>query len=152
MRTEHLTPAFVEPFPATLEDGVLYISIEFCTCAHLCACGCGEEVVTALSPAQWAFTYNGRDVTLRPSVGSWTLQCQSHYIVDNGRVRWTRQFSRREITQNRERDRFALGIDDGIENHVADTDRLDNSEPGRSDAGRRVNRWARLRNWFRHLG
>src|ERR1700730_12217448 len=67
-------PEFVDTFPATLEDDVLYISIDFCTCAHLCACGCGEEVVTPLSPTQWSFTYNGKDVSLRPSVGNWTLE------------------------------------------------------------------------------
>jgi Family of unknown function (DUF6527) len=105
---EHLTPDFVDIFPDVIDDGVLYISIEFRTCAHLCACGCGREVITPLSPAQWAFTYNGVDVSLRPSIGSWALPCQSHYVVDRGHVHWARQFSQAEIARNRSRDRFLL--------------------------------------------
>lgn len=105
---ERLTPEFIESFPASMNPGVLYISIEYGTCGHLCACGCGTEVITPLGPAQWAFTYDGKNVSLRPSVGNWGLPCKSHYIVDRGNVRWARTFSDREIAHNRERDRAVL--------------------------------------------
>jgi hypothetical protein len=41
---------FVEFMPEVIEEGVLYISVEYCTSVHKCACGCGNEVVTPLSP------------------------------------------------------------------------------------------------------
>lgn len=108
MKVERVRPEFVEEFPTSMESGVLYVSVEYNTCGHLCACGCGDEVMTPLSPAQWAMTYDGRDVSLWPSVGSWALPCRSHYVLDRGRVRWARTFTDAEIDRNRARDRRAL--------------------------------------------
>jgi hypothetical protein len=34
----------------------LYVSIEFATAAHSCACGCGREVVTPPGPTDWRIT------------------------------------------------------------------------------------------------
>lgn len=102
---QRLRPAFVEAFPASMQDGVLYISTPFNTCGHLCCCGCGEEVVTPLSPAQWSLTYDGRNVSLRPSIGNWGLPCQSHYWIRQGEVVWSRRYTAEEIATNREDDR-----------------------------------------------
>jgi hypothetical protein len=99
-----MRPAFVDTFPAAMDQGVLYISIPYRTCGHLCCCGCGEEVVTPLSPAQWSFTYDGESVSLAPSIGNWALPCQSHYWISNGEIRWSRRYSAPEITHNREHD------------------------------------------------
>lgn len=33
---------------------------------------------------------------LRPSVGNWSFPCQSHYWIDNGRVRWAGRMSARQ--------------------------------------------------------
>ncbi|WP_432198898.1 DUF6527 family protein [Streptomyces sp. bgisy027] len=103
-----LRPAFVETFPATMDQGVLYISISYRTCGHLCCCGCGEEVITPLSPAQWSFTFNGETVSLAPSIGNWALPCRSHYWIREGEIRWSRRYSDTEIAANRERDRRRL--------------------------------------------
>ncbi|SNX88443.1 hypothetical protein SAMN06272735_8893 [Streptomyces sp. TLI_55] len=103
-----LRPAFVETFPASMDPGVLYISISYRTCGHLCCCGCGEEVITPLSPAQWSFTYNGETVSLAPSIGNWALVCRSHYWIREGKIRWSRRYSDAEIADNRERDRRQL--------------------------------------------
>lgn len=108
VRTAHFQPEFVDAFPDALETGIFYISLGYDTCAHLCACGCGAEVVTPLSPAQWAFTYDGENITMQPSVGNWALDCGSHYVISRGRVRWVAQFSSDEIARNRVRDRAAL--------------------------------------------
>ena len=108
MKVDRLKPEFVEEIPHELERGVLYISIEYGTCGHACACGCGSEVMTPLSPAQWAVTYDGAEVSLWPSVGNWALACRSHYVLDRGRVRWSRAFSDDEIARNRGRDQRAL--------------------------------------------
>ena len=55
---------FVEPIPERLEEGVLYISIHYATGMHLCACGCGHQVVTPLSPTDWEMTFDGETVSL----------------------------------------------------------------------------------------
>lgn len=109
---EYLQPAFVESFPLRLDVGVLYICLLFNTCGHLCCCGCGEEVVTPLSPAQWSFTYDGENVTLSPSVGSWALPCRSHYLITQGDIIWSHRFSPRQIEAARGADSQALGIED----------------------------------------
>ncbi|MEV6135183.1 DUF6527 family protein [Nocardia sp. NPDC051990] len=70
-----IVPVFVTSFPAELEPGHLYVSAQFSTAAHLCACGCGREVITPLSPAQWVLMFDGT-VTIRPSIGNWALPCQ----------------------------------------------------------------------------
>jgi hypothetical protein len=103
-----LRPVFTETFPSSMDAGVLYVSIPYRTCGHLCCCGCGHEVITPLSPAQWSMSYDGENVSLAPSIGSWALPCRSHYWIHGGRVRWSRRYTAAEITQNRDRDRRLL--------------------------------------------
>lgn len=50
MRSDSLHHKFVEFIPADLEEGIVYISVEYATAAHKCACGCGSEVNTPLTP------------------------------------------------------------------------------------------------------
>jgi hypothetical protein len=99
-----ITPQFVDTFPAQLQPGVLYVSATYSTAAHLCGCGCGEEVITPLSPTRWVLTFDGA-VSLRPSVGNWSLPCRSHYFIDRGHIRWARSFSGTETQPDREHDR-----------------------------------------------
>ena len=47
MKLQH---KFVEFIPEVLEDGILYISLTYCTAIHKCVCGCNNEVVTPFSP------------------------------------------------------------------------------------------------------
>ena len=105
MRRSTLTHRFVDFVPEELEDGVLYVSMKYVTVTHKCCCGCGEEVVTPLSPADWTLTFDGKSVSLDPSIGSWELPCQSHYWIKQGAVRWARKWSREEIEAGRARDR-----------------------------------------------
>ncbi|MGZ4753422.1 MAG: DUF6527 family protein [Acidimicrobiia bacterium] len=107
MRRNQLRHEFVEFIPSVQEDGVLYISIEFATAVHRCCCGCGEKVVTPISPTDWKLTYDGRTVSLTPSIGSWGLKCQSHYWVRNNRVEWAPRMSRDRIDAGRRRARIA---------------------------------------------
>ena len=88
---------FVDHIPEQLDDGVLYVSMRFGTVVHRCACGCGEEVVTPLGPVEWRLTYDGRTVSLEPSIGNWSFPCRSHYWIDEGIVRWARGFSEAEV-------------------------------------------------------
>jgi len=39
-----IVPELVATFPTTLRPGVLYVSAPYSTTAHLCCCGCGQEV------------------------------------------------------------------------------------------------------------
>ena len=86
MRCRRLEHRFLPTFPDRLEPGILYVSMEFGTASHSCCCGCGEEVVTPFTPSGWKMTYDGETVSVWPSVGSWTLRCRSHYVIDRGRV------------------------------------------------------------------
>lgn len=72
---------FVHYIPKELNQGVLYISMEYSLVMHLCACGCGEKVATPLSPEDWKLYYDGEAITLSPSVGNWDFPCLSHYWI-----------------------------------------------------------------------
>jgi hypothetical protein len=98
---------FVEFVPDQLEPGILYISVQYKTMAHLCCCGCGKKVVTPISPTGWELTFNGRAVSISPSVGNWNLQCQSHYVISNSRVQWAGRWSKEMIAAGFARDRQA---------------------------------------------
>lgn len=99
------THKFVKAFPDTLEEGILYVSVEFGTAAHRCFCGCGCEVYTRFSPRDWSMRFNGEAVSISPSIGNWSFSCQSHYILEGGRVRWADKWSRERIELGRLVDR-----------------------------------------------
>lgn len=105
MRHHQLQHRFVERVPRQLEAGVLYVSMEHGTAIHSCCCGCGEEVVTPLTPTDWKMTYDGESVSLHPSVGNWQLACRSHYVIDHGRVIEAGRWTRKQIADEQERDR-----------------------------------------------
>lgn len=101
---------FVESLPEALEEKTIYVCMEFATAAHKCCCGCGREVVTPLSPTDWKLIYDGRTVTLHPSIGNWNFPCRSHYWVRRDRVEWAPAWSDEEIRMGRMRDRRAKEI------------------------------------------
>ncbi|MBP5087400.1 hypothetical protein HUS91_18075 [Pseudomonas chlororaphis] len=100
----NLTPQFVEHFPEKLEPGELYLAMEFATAAHLCACGCGNKVITPFSPTDWQMSFDGETVSLSPSIGNWTFKCRSHYWVRSGRIEWAGNMSQESINAGRKRD------------------------------------------------
>jgi hypothetical protein len=76
-----------------LEPGVLYVSKEFETCIHLCACGCGMKTVTPWRDMNtgWLYTETDEKVTLRPSIlNRVAAGCPSnaHYYVTDNRIDW----------------------------------------------------------------
>jgi len=95
----------VEFVPERLEEGVLYISHRYKTAIHKCACGCGEEIVTPLNPADWSIWIEDGNATLEPSIGNWSLDCQSHYYIREGNVVWASRMSRQQIEFGRSFDR-----------------------------------------------
>jgi len=95
---------FVEFIPEPLEDGVIYISIPYATASHNCCCGCGMKVVTPLSPTDWKLTFDGKTISLNPSIGNWSLPCRSHYWIVQNRVRWAEQWTDKQVQAGRAHD------------------------------------------------
>jgi len=92
---------FVETIPETLEEGILYISTRFCVSMHLCCCGCSNKVVTPLSPVRWKLIFDGKSVSLFPSIGNWNFKCRSHYWINNSMVEWASNLSNEEIVEGK---------------------------------------------------
>lgn len=88
--------------PQELEPGVLYLSTEFETAAHLCACGCGVKVRTPLGPTEWRFKESERGPSLYPSIGNWQEECQSHYWIRDGEIVWAEKWNQAEIQAGRQ--------------------------------------------------
>jgi hypothetical protein len=106
-RIAKLTHKFVEFIPEVLKEGVLYVSMENETVIHKCCCGCGNEVVTPLSPTDWTLIFDGRSVTLYPSIGNWGFECQSHYWIKADSVQWSGRWSSEDIEAGRAADGLA---------------------------------------------
>lgn len=87
--------------PRQLESGLLYVSEEFEVAGHLCACGCGNKVITPLGQTDWSFEDEKEGPTLRPSIGSWQLPCKSHYWILAGKVRLAEQWLPEQIERGR---------------------------------------------------
>ena len=98
---------FVEYIPDQLNEGTVYISVTFSIAAHNCCCGCGNQVITPLSPTDWQLTFDGKSVSLHPSIGNWGFPCQSHYWIKQNRVKWAPRWSRKQIEAGRLQDRRA---------------------------------------------
>jgi hypothetical protein len=99
-----LRPKFVELIPEIVEPGILYISIEYCTATHKCVCGCGNDVVTPLSPTDWELTFDGDSVSLSPSIGNWGFPCKSHYWIKKNKITQAGKWPKWKIEQNRNTD------------------------------------------------
>jgi len=88
-----VTPEYVEFIPKEMVQGIIYISLEYNTAIHLCLCGCKNQVVTPLNHISiitgsrimsgWDFYNNNGKVSLSPSIGNYSFDCKSHYILTN---------------------------------------------------------------------
>jgi hypothetical protein len=151
MGADRLRYRVVELMPP-IEDGVLYISLEYMTAVHRCCCGCGERVVTPIGPTDWSVTFHGDTVSLHPSVGNWGLACASHYIVRRGHVEWAPRWSQERIAAERLVDCLAK------QRHFEGaTSRHGHSVPGAAaardpKARSRWTRWTRWTRWFSRRG
>jgi hypothetical protein len=142
---------FVVSLPDELEPGILYISLEFGAVAHLCCCGCGNQVYTPLKPNRWRLTFDGEAIWLYPSIGNWDFPCESHYWIYGSKVRWAAHMSKAEVQAIRRRSRegwvppptSAAG-----EHDPAGHDRDDGrTEPTGST---KRTRWKRVKQFFSH--
>lgn len=138
---------FVEYVPDVLSDDVLYVSIGFATVVHKCACGCGGEVVTPLSPVDWKLIFDGKTISLHPSIGNWSFPCQSHYWIERDQVRWARKWSEQQIAAGREWDRerkenvYGASSTDPDSSQPSLTEKADGEELSHHGAWQRVLSW-----------
>ncbi|MCX6168645.1 MAG: DUF6527 family protein [Ignavibacteriales bacterium] len=100
-----LTHKFVKNIPEKIEDGVIYISIDYASVIHKCACGCGKEVVTPLSPTDWKLIFDGKTISLYPSIGNWNFACQSHYWIERSQIKWAPKWSKEQIATGVKQDK-----------------------------------------------
>lgn len=91
----------VKFIPKELLSGVLYVSSEYAVAGHLCACGCGNKVITPLGPAEWTFAERNARPTMRPSIGNWQLSCRSHYLITDGHIEWASNWSDQHVAEGR---------------------------------------------------
>jgi hypothetical protein len=137
---------FVEYVPDKLDEGVLYISIAFRTVSHNCACGCGLEVVTPISPTDWQLTYDGRTVTLFPSIGNWNYPCRSHYWIKRNEAVEAPTWSREEINAGRRADQRRKNeyFDSGSDAAIDEETTVDTSRPTNKSILARIRSWLGL--------
>ena len=147
MKQSHLPPQFVEFIPVTLQDGILYISPVNKTVLHKCCCGCGQEVVTTLSPTDWSFTFDGKSVSVSPSIGSWSLPCQSHYWIKKNNIVWAGKMSKDQIDRIRVQDKQATE-NYYYSNPVASDKATTNKLPDTPNHVNSTNIWQRLKSWW----
>ncbi len=138
---------FVEFIPEELKEGTLYISEAYGTAVHKCCCGCGREVVTPLSPTGWQLTFDGKSVSLYPSIGSWSLPCQSHYFITRNKVVWAPKWTKEQIARGRAQEARAR------ERHYAKTQVPAATEtvPSVTPPARpkpRKSLWQKIKKWF----
>ncbi len=98
---------FVEFIPDEIKEGTVYVSIRFATASHLCFCGCRSKVVTPLRPTDWKLIFDGKTISLDPSIGNWSFACKSHYWIRNNRVKWAPRWSKEQIEHGRSHDHLA---------------------------------------------
>lgn len=105
-RMNEIAHEFVEFIPDVIKEGVIYISIPFGTATHLCCCGCENRVVTPISPTDWKLVFDGKTVSLYPSIGNWSYECQSHYWIWRNKIEWAVRWSKRRIDAIRTNERI----------------------------------------------
>ena len=96
---------FVKNIPENIENGTIYISMDYATAIHKCCCGCGKEVVTPFSPTDWKLLFDGDSISLSPSIGNWSFLCQSHYWIRNNEIEWAPKWTKKQIKSGRNKER-----------------------------------------------
>lgn len=116
MTIQKINPVFVTLIPEKLESGNIYVSMEYKTALHKCACGCGEEVVTPISPQGWTITYNGDLFSLSPSIGNWSYKCRSHYWVTQNKIVWAENWTEEEVENVRKKESTSKKLWNSLKN------------------------------------
>ncbi|MBU3907729.1 MAG: hypothetical protein KKF85_06850 [Gammaproteobacteria bacterium] len=148
MKIKQIRPEYVEYIPERLEEGALYISERYRTAVHKCCCGCGQEVVTPLSPAEWSVRRNGNQVSLWPSIGNWSYPCRSHYVIRDNYVLEAKAMTDRQIQQVKVNDRADKAAQIRRTNHANEMAAL---APKPSAQITSLQEWQPRMSWLQHL-
>ena len=105
MKRKTIRHEFVDLIPDDMAEGVLYVSVQYATATHKCACGCGKLVVTPIRPTDWTMIWDRDTITLSPSIGNWNFPCRSHYFIRENKIIWARKWSDLEIKAGRHKDK-----------------------------------------------
>lgn len=149
MKIQNLTPEFVDYIPEVVEEGMLYITERYRTAVHKCCCGCGREVVTPLTPADWQVRRDGNRVSLWPSIGNWSFPCRSHYIIRKNRVVEAGGMTNQQIQNVKARDRvdkksWIAQVNRNKAAHIAEPDEQQPTELDSIGLLKRLLHWWRL--------
>jgi hypothetical protein len=103
--------------------------------------------VTPLRPTDWKLSFDGKAISLEPSIGNWSFACKSHYWIRNNRAEWAPRWSQQEIERGRSRDRSAkltyFGVSEAAAAGVSKKDAV------RPEAGRpQWKLWQALKKWW----
>lgn len=143
-----MTHEFVDLIPEELKEGIIYVSIPYSLVAHKCACGCGNEVITPLSPTDWKLTFDGESITLYPSIGNWNFDCKSHYWIRNNEINWSPKWSEEQIKAGRVRDK--QNKERFYQDRTVTGDEI--SAPAKTSEPKRLRIitrfWSRIKQWF----
>lgn len=134
---------FVEFIPDVIEDHVVYVSLRFGTAVHLCCCGCQNKVVTPLRPTDWQITFDGKTISLYPSIGNWSFPCRSHYWIKNNRIQWAASWSNQRVEAGRKADQ--LEKDTYFRSETGDSTV---ASPSNKQKPQQLGFWKKLRNWL----
>ncbi|GJL65863.1 MAG: hypothetical protein NPIRA05_08340 [Nitrospirales bacterium] len=63
--------------------------------------------LTPLFPTDWKLIFEGQSVSLDPSIGNWSFDCQTHYWIKRNQAIWSYHWSQEQIQNNRAYDRNA---------------------------------------------
>lgn len=151
MSQARFAPQFVEFLPDDIGPGTLYVSMSYAVAAHRCACGCGREVVTPLSPTDWKLTFDGENVSLDPSIGNWSFPCRSHYFIRGGKVQWAVSMSDAAIQRGRLRDRASKAAHFAKSPSSAGRKTSEEVPPSREEASPSMKARASALGWLRRL-
>jgi hypothetical protein len=122
----------VHYMPNEFDQGILYMSKEFGIAGHLCACGCGNKVMTPLGPTEWSVKGEEYRPSVRPSIGNGQLPCKSHYIIHNGKILWCNPIDE-DITMA----------------HISIADKTRNDYYTKRQSNNKI--WNRFKNWLNRL-
>ncbi len=138
-----MTHKFVEYIPEQIEEGIIYVSLEYGTVVHKCCCGCGKKVFTPLSPTDWKLIFDGESISLYPSIGSWNLECKSHYWIRNNMIEWSTQWSEKEIKTGRHQEALET------KKHYKNKKRSSKDNPSSiSENSKKDNLSSKLKKWW----
>lgn len=89
MKINKFKVEFVDKIPHLINEGIIYVCINCNVIVHNCACGCGERTVTPINKERgWLMIYDGQTITLKPSIGNYSIPCNSHYYIVENKVEW----------------------------------------------------------------